>query len=701
MKTKRAINFRYIFYPFLMFLFGITVARSLYSGEAWAIVIVLLLLLPLGGMLIYHKHFKILALLFAFFFIGNGFYFLGELSARAPEYSGLVSVTGRVSDDYEEGQYFAVAVIDHVKINGEEGDKIEVRFSRGGDMPEVGDIVSFEAELTNLPLFSLGSLNSSIYRAGISYSCNVNTQDIVIMPGSIHFDEQVRLKIKDALYSRLSEENAGIAYAVLFGDKSGLGFEVKTAYQNSGIVHLLTVSGLHVGFLISLVYGFLKLCRANKYVAFGVTTAVILAYSFLCGMAPSVVRAGVMGIIVMLAGLFGRRYDSLNSLGASGFIILIFSPLTAFDIGFLMSLSCVCGIVLLYPTFIKLFKRIFPYWAAQYIAVSLSAQLAILPFLAAFSSTFNLLSFVVNLLVVPLFSILFPYLFVTAFLSAMLPFMSFSLVPVGWGLAAIAFTASIFANTTAQFKLRPFHFVVTAFFFLMVYALSQFVLIKPINRFFLTAASVLCLCCSFGFTSMRTFKSQAIYLYSYGQESIMLLSESGQSMLIEDNFLLEKSMSLQNVDQLDFYLTLGDMSETKAQQLDEYGFLRYFCANGDNSKDSIEEVDTSKIYFAGDFTFRYLPFDDKILGAYISFDQHDIFVVADINLNYNNLDQYKQTIKLYSPDMVFVGENTALADESFLTVSSCRGESVTFDFPSQGNMAFLWSTEKLTVRRID
>ena len=51
--------------------------------------------------------------------------------------------------------------------------------------------------------------------------------------------------------------------------------------------------------------------------------------------------------------------------------------------------------------------------------------------------------------------------------------------------------------------------------------------------------------------------------------------------------------------------------------------------------------------------------------------------------------------------MVFVGENTALADESFLTVSSCRGESVTFDFPSQGNMAFLWSTEKLTVRRID
>ena len=70
-------------------------------------------------------------------------------------------------------------------------------------------------------------------------------------------------------------------------------------------------------------------------------------------------------------------------------------------------------------------------------------------------------------------------------------------------------------------------------------------------------------------------------------------------------------------------------------------------------------------------------------------------------MNYNNLDQYKQTIKLYSPDMVFVGENTALTDESFLTVSSCRGENISFDFPSQGNMAFLWSTEKLTVRRID
>ena len=69
----------------------------------------------------------------------------------------------------------------------------------------------------------------------------------------------------------MSEDNAGIAMAMLFGDKNDLNDEIASTYKNVGIIHILTVSGLHIGFLIAVVYGFLKKCRTNKYLCLSLT----------------------------------------------------------------------------------------------------------------------------------------------------------------------------------------------------------------------------------------------------------------------------------------------------------------------------------------------------------------------------------------------------------------------------------------------
>ena len=82
-------------------------ARGLYAGVVENLVITLILLISLGSILIYKKKYKILAILFAFFFLGNGFYFLGEHRYKVKDYLGVVSVVGRVSDRFEEGEHDA------------------------------------------------------------------------------------------------------------------------------------------------------------------------------------------------------------------------------------------------------------------------------------------------------------------------------------------------------------------------------------------------------------------------------------------------------------------------------------------------------------------------------------------------------------------------------------------------------------------
>ncbi len=702
MNTKRFVNFRYIFYPFLIFLFGIVVARELYHGDIETLVLVLLSLLALGGYLIYKRKYKILALLFAFFFLGNGLYFIGEASYKVKEYSGVVSVVGRVSDSFEETQYGYVAILDNVTINGEKAKNIEATFSKGSQVLEIGDMLAFESTVETIPLFTLGSMSASTYRAKLGYTLSISTSDVVITEGWTYFDEDVRQSIKAQIYDNMSEENAAVAYAVLFGDDSGISFEVNGGYRNSGIIHIITVSGLNIAFLITLIYGFLKLCKCNRYLNFTVTVIVILVYTYFCNFAPSVFRAAVMGVIIMLAKISGRRYDVLNSTGLAGFIVLICSPLTAFDAGFLMSVACVCGIVLLQPLFYKWFKKCMPRWVASYISVSLAAQLAILPFLASFQSSLNLLSFVINLFVVPLFAVLYPYLFVISFLCLLMPFLSFSYVLVDWGLTATKFIAFIFSDTALQVKLTPMALAVTFFFFLLLFVAGAYFMQKPLNKFLACSALILCLTFSFGFATFENMLNSGVfYLNSYGQECTLLVGSGGQTMAIGDNYILSRVMNKYNVDKVDYYISFDVLTAEKVKDKEEYGVTYFICLEGEKEKDDIYIAQKGQLMQAGEFRFVYVDFGGRCLGVYVNFDDTSVFVASGEEIGYNDIEACKQVIGLYDPDIVVAGDNFMLADESYLSVASVRNSETTYDFASDGNMLFEKQQLGFDVRRLD
>lgn len=704
MNTQRFINFRWIFYPFLACLFGIVVAGYLYSNSIETLIISLLLLSSLAFLLIWKKKYKIMLVLFACFFIGCGLFFIGYFTTKPTYYQGNVSVVGRVSDNFEETKYSYIAVIDEVKINGKSDKNVKVYISKGENDIKIGDTIAFESSLESVHLFTLDSFNSSNYRAGVGYTAEVSSDDIVVSNNNIKIDEKIRLAIKEKLYSNMSEESASISYAVLFGDKSGIVYEVEEAYRDSGIIHILAVSGLHISFLILLIFGFLKLLHINKYIRFLITTLIIIFYAFLCGFTPSVIRASVMGIIMMISSLLGRRYDSLNSLGFAGLVIILFSPLSAFDVGFLMSISCVCGIILLYPAFYRFFIKWCPDFVSKYFAVSFSAQVAIFPFLALFSSQFNLLFFVINLLVVSIFSILYPFLFIISMLSLILPFLSSLFIVGDYGIRFITILAQIFSTSSLKVALTPLSFGICCFFFILVFILSQVFMAKPINKFILSCFLILCLCCNYGFTSISTkFSTGVVYLNSYDEQVVILKNSSGQVLLIGKNYILTRYMNNNKVNSFDYYLAFEELSMGRLGELSDYNISHYIAREGDTSVDNILISYGDYTISAGDFVINYILNDDEdVLGACINFDQICVFVANDEENNYNNLTYYKNAISEYNPHLVIAGNNQDIGRFCDATVVTSKDYAYSdFSYDLNGNLYFKLDYDSFVVRGLD
>ena len=562
---KKLLNFRYPFYCFLALLFGIVIAKSLYAGDVESIVLVAISLTFATCLSFCYKKFIPLIMIFIMFFAGNGLFFLGVSMAEDKSFSGNVSVVGRVSDSsFVKEDNYCNLIVENVKINGESVKNLKL-FVGGNSEIEVGDTIAFESEVENVKLFNLGNFNSTYYRNNVGYAASVGTNDLTITKGNMKVDESFRAKVKESLLSNMSEENAYIAYAVLFGDKTMIDDNISDVYRNSGIVHILTVSGLHISFIVACIMLILKLCRSNKYITLIVISAILICYCYLCGFSPSVVRASIMAIVLCLSKICNRPYDSLNSLAIAGFIIVLTRPLSAVDIGFLMSFFCVTSILLLTKPISKLFEYFLPKKIASLIAVSISAQLGILPFVSSFFSTFNFLSVFANLLIIPLFSIIFPLLFVIAFLVALLPFISPIFVIFDFLFNVIYSIASFFANTTLQVPLKPFSFSISALIFVLIFVLSHILVIKPLLRFLFFSISTLVLTLFIVMPNLIYKDYTSIsFVDSYSGQMIVFKSKNGDCLYYGDDYYYQ-TFSAMNINfDVDYYL-----SETISSQIEE------------------------------------------------------------------------------------------------------------------------------------
>ncbi len=207
--------------------------------------------------------------------------------------------------------------------------------------------------------------------------------------------------------SGLSDNEFGVAAAILLGYDDNLADEVRKNYVAAGSMHILCVSGMHVGIiylLASLLLGFLNQKKWQKALKQALLLAVIWFYALIAGLSPSILRSALMISFVIIGELFRRKGFIINSIAASAFILLCVNPNNLFEIGFLLSYSAVIGIVVLQKPFYswlviknKLLDRI---WGIT--TVALAAQVATIPFTLLYFNQFSTYFVLSNLFMTPI-----------------------------------------------------------------------------------------------------------------------------------------------------------------------------------------------------------------------------------------------------------------------------------------------------------
>lgn len=217
------------------------------------------------------------------------------------------------------------------------------------------------------------------------------------------------------MYERLGFEGDELSLLAAFsvGEKKGFSQELKEAYANAGVSHLLALSGLHLGLFYMVVVALLGFCGNRRSLFVGRELLALLLlwlFAFVAGLTASVVRSAVLFSLVSVGRCLRRDGSAVNSLAFAAVVMLIFSPRLLFDVSFQLSFSAVFAILLLTPWLQNVFScekygRVHGYLVSL-LAVSLAAQVGVLPFLWYYFGTFPLYFLFANLLLVPLATVL-------------------------------------------------------------------------------------------------------------------------------------------------------------------------------------------------------------------------------------------------------------------------------------------------------
>lgn len=280
----------------------------------------------------------------------------------------------------------------------------------------------------------------------------------------LRFAEELRQKIGTSLIDAGFEiHQVNLIKALILGQKQDLDRSTYQKFADAGIVHILAVSGLHVGIVLVIlqyVFSFFELIRYGKFIKLFFVLCFLWSFALMAGFSPSVVRASLMFTLFAIGfNLLKRRSDTLNYLAVSMILILVFYPKMIYQVGFQLSYTAVFGIVMMYPNLVKLYKA--KYKVDQFIwsviCVTISAQLAILPLALYYFHQFPGLFIIANVLVIPFLGIILSAGFIAIGLSLLEMIPALLVKVIGWILDGLLYVTDSVAQYD-QFLIKYIYF---------------------------------------------------------------------------------------------------------------------------------------------------------------------------------------------------------------------------------------------------
>jgi len=241
--------------------------------------------------------------------------------------------------------------------------------------------------------------------------------------------QKIQKKIKKHFSSpdtnSLSPQGA-VLEALLLGERKRMDFSVTQSLQKAGIYHLFALSGAHIAIISFFLFSLFNLMRIPNRSSYLLVMAFLLFYVFLVEGRPSVLRATIMTLAFLFGKLIWRNVNLINTISISAFILLLFNPFSLFSVGFQLTFAATFSIILFFPKIIKLLPRL-PLRISEIMAISLTAQLGVLPFIASSFNRVTFSSLILNFAALPLVALIMscgyifiPLSFVSSFLAQLL-----------------------------------------------------------------------------------------------------------------------------------------------------------------------------------------------------------------------------------------------------------------------------------------
>ncbi|NOX19113.1 MAG: DNA internalization-related competence protein ComEC/Rec2 [Chlorobi bacterium] len=311
--------------------------------------------------------------------------------------------------------------------------KSEKRLSKLFNEISIGNYASLKAVIRKgKTMRNPGEFDYQAYLEGkniVATASAKNAGSLKISDGSKAFFANAVFEVRksiDGIFRKYYDKRAAsLLRGVILADRGEIDYKTKQYFVNAGVIHILAVSGLHVGFIV-LIF-FLLSGRFNLKLKFAFTIAGIVFFLILTESPPSVFRASIMAIALIIAFWTNRSYNAFNAIAFAGLVILALNPAELFHPGFQLSFSAVLSILIFYPIFSEYINEKITNNLSRKIvlfsAVSIAAQIGTIPFTLFYFKKLSVIALFANLLVIPLIGFIISLgilTIITAFLSVWL-----------------------------------------------------------------------------------------------------------------------------------------------------------------------------------------------------------------------------------------------------------------------------------------
>ncbi|MDF2521292.1 MAG: internalization-related competence protein ComEC/Rec2 [Clostridia bacterium] len=420
---------------------GCVTGSRLYNAFILAAAAVLVLLL----LFINRKNTKVIivpALMLALIFGAFRYGIAADSQSSLKSFEGqAVTIEGVVAGEpsaAEYGQKFTLKDVYYVDKDKlfKAGEKLLV-YAKAGETVNFGDRIRMYAELEPAAKTrNFGDFEFDKYYQSKNIYMRANPQKIIrLAENKAGMLSQLlysgRQRIRNIIYRAMPEQEADILYGILTGDKSEIDEEVMNLFSVTGLAHLLSVSGLHIGFLVLIVTYILKPFKLKEKTGSIITFFAALFYILLIGAPIPALRALLMFAVLLGSKLWGQEYDLNTSASFAVIVLLLYNPLFIHDPSFIISFACIYAISFLQqPISIRL--AFLPSWLRSSLSLSFAVWIGITPVLAHYFNYVSIINILLNVAAVPLAFVITLAGFAAVLVGMVLPFASVFIFSVSY-----------------------------------------------------------------------------------------------------------------------------------------------------------------------------------------------------------------------------------------------------------------------------